>query len=153
MKRTLLAATATLVVFLSACSKDINNKDALRTALVDYYNSNQDKMGLSMNGMDIDIGSMTFQKDQAQALISIKPKGGGEGMQMSKVFDRKGDKWVVRPGAAADGHGSGMPTPSSEGAAPGGGALPPGHPSTSGAPVPAGPLPTGHPPVRASPKS
>ena len=155
VKPTLLAA-AVLIGFLAGCSKDINNKEALHAALVDYYNSNQDKMGLSMNTMDIEIGSMTFQKEQAEAQISIKPKAGGEGMQMSKVFDRKGDKWVVRAGSAAGaGHGGGMAMPPGEGGMPSGagGPLPPGHPPTGGAVTPARPLPAGHPPVGESPKS
>ena len=139
MKRTFLAVAA-LAFLLTGCTKDINTKDALHSALVDYYNSNQDKMGLSMSQMDVEIGSMTFEKDQAQAMVSIKPKAGGEGMQMSKVFDRKGDKWVVRAGGAPGaGHGAGMPVPPSEGA------LPAGHPATGAAP--AGPLPAGHPSV------
>lgn len=127
MNRTLLAVV-TLVLLLAACSKDINNKEALHTALVDYYNSNQDKMGLSMTQMDVEIGSMTFQKDQAQATVMIKPKAGGEGMQISKVFDRKGDKWIVRGNQAAGpgGHGAGMPIPSSKELP-----LPPNHPDVA----------------------
>ena len=132
MKRSFLAGTA-LVFLLTGCTKDINNKEALQSALVDYYNGNQDKMGLSMGQMNVEIGSMTFEKDQAQAMVSIKPKAGGEGMQMSKVFDRKGDKWVVRAGGASGagagaGHGTGMPIPPSEGTTPTG-VLPPGHPA------------------------
>ena len=151
----ILLAAAVLLGFLSGCSKDINNKEALHAALVDYYASNQDKIGISMSQMDLEIGSMTFQKDSADALITVKPKAGGEGMQLSKVFDRKGDKWVVRAGASgAAGHGGGLAMPPSEGAGPGGGGvLPPGHPSTGGSPVPAGPLPSGHPPVGESPRS
>jgi hypothetical protein len=42
-------------------------------------------------------------------------------MQMTYNLDRKGDKWVVRPGASPHA----MPTP----AAPSGQALPPGHPA------------------------
>ncbi len=134
VKRIFLAATACVVLFVTGCAKDINNKEALRTALIDYYNSNQAKMGLNMSMMDVEIGSMTFSKDEAQAMVSIKPKAGGEGMQVSKVFERKGDKWVVKGNQSAGpgGHGAGMAIPES---APGGagGALPPGHPAVSGA--------------------
>ena len=131
MKRILLAAVAApLIVLLSSCAKDINNKEDLRTALIDYYNSNQDKMGLSMSQMDVEIGSMSFQKDQAQATVIIKPKAGGEGMTMSKVFERKGDKWVVRgnQAGAPGSHGAGQPMPSSEPAPARTGELPAGHP-------------------------
>ena len=131
MKCTFVTA-ASLVFLLASCARDINNKEALRTALIDYYNSNQDKLGLTMSQMDVEIGSMSFQKDQAQATVMIKPKAGGEGMRMSKVFERKGDKWVVRgnQAGAPGGHGTGLPMPSREGAAPAG-ELPAGHPKVA----------------------
>ena len=34
---------------LAACTKDIQNKDAVRGAIFDYLNSRPDKMGLTVN--------------------------------------------------------------------------------------------------------
>ena len=122
-----------LVFLLSSCGRDINNKEALRAAVIEHLTSRQDKIGLSMDMMDVEVGSMSFQKDQATATISFKPKAGGDGMQIPYAFDRKGDKWVVRSRmeTGPGGHGTGQPIPPSAGEAlppASGGALPPGHP-------------------------
>jgi hypothetical protein len=121
VKRTLLVA----VLLLSACAHDINNKDALRAAIVEHLTARQEKTGLSMASFDIEIGSMSFQKDQATATVAFKPKAGGEGMQMPYAFERKGDKWIVksRLESGPGGHGSGQELPPASGAP-----LPPGHP-------------------------
>jgi len=133
VKRTLLAAAvaAPLVLLLSGCTKDINNKEAIRAAVVEHLTARQDKIGLSMNTMDIEVGSMSFQKDQATATIAFKPKGGGEGMTIPYAFEKKGDKWVVRSRmeTGPGGHGAGQMVPG------------------AGEPAPAGALPQGHPKV------
>lgn len=117
-----------MILLLSSCAKDINNKDAIRTAVIDHLSSRKEKIGLSMDMMDVEVGSMSFQKDQATATISFKPKAGGDGMQIPYAFERKGDKWAVkaRMEAGPGGHGAGQAMPSSE-AAPTG-ELPVGHP-------------------------
>ena len=129
VKRTVLAIVP-VILLLTGCAKDINNKDAIRTAVIEHLNARQGKIGLSMDTMDIDVGSMSFQKDQATATISFKPKAGGEGMQIPYAFERKGEKWVVkaRMEAGPGGHGSGQPMPSSEAAPAPTGELPAGHP-------------------------
>jgi len=124
VKRILLVAA----VLLSGCARDINNKDAIRAAVIEHLTARQGQIGLSMDMMDVEVGSMSFQKDQASATISFKPKAGGEGMQIPYAFERKGDKWVVRSRmeSGPGGHGAGQALPPAE-AAPTG-ALPPGHP-------------------------
>ena len=121
MKRTLFST----VLLLSGCARDINNKEAIRTAVIDHLSSRQEKIGLSMDMMDVEVGSMSFQKDQATATISFRPKAGGEGMQIPYAFERKGDKWAVksRVESGPGGHGAGQPLPSSE--------LPAGHPKVA----------------------
>jgi hypothetical protein len=105
------------LMLLASCAKDINNKEAIREAVIEHLNAVQGQTGLSMSSFDIEVGSMSFQKDQATATISFKPKAGGEGMTMPYAFEKKGGKWVVRSRmeSGPGGHGSG-------------GALPPGHP-------------------------
>ena len=107
------------------CSKNIQNPEAVRSAVMEYLNARAAQTGLDMNAMQVEVGATTFEKDTARATVSITPKGiGGPGMQMTYNLDRKGDKWVVRPGGSP--HGT-VPPPNSSGA-PGGQALPPGHP-------------------------
>ncbi|HEY7336048.1 MAG TPA: hypothetical protein VH639_14260 [Bryobacteraceae bacterium] len=115
-------APLALALLLAACSKNIQNQEAVRSAVVDYLAARAPQTGLSMDSMTVEVANMSFEKDTARVTVSITPKGAnGGGMQMTYNLDRKGDKWVVRPGATPHG----MPAP----AAPSGQALPPGHPA------------------------
>ena len=139
-----------LLLSLAGCHHDINNKEALRVAVIEHLTARQGQIGLSMDMMDVEVGSMSFQKDQATATVSFKPKAGGEGMQIPYAFERKGDKWAVRSrmetGPGGHGAGQGIPPSAGETAPPAGEALPPGHPTTG---APTGTLPPGHPKVGA----
>ena len=135
MRKLLLIAAALL---LGACSRDIQNSDAVRAGVLDYLKSNQSRIGLDPNGMQIDVTSVSFQKDEARATVAFRPKAGGDTagpMMINYVLDRKGGKWVVRGRTenGANPHGGGaVPGSAPEGApAPGGQALPPGHPSAA----------------------
>ena len=106
------------LVLLAACTKDIQNSDAVRSAMVDYLNARPDKMSLSV---DVQISSVTFTAagKEAHANVMFTPKGGGGGMQMPYTLDRQGDKWVVRA------HTEGGENPHGAAGLP---ALPPSHP-------------------------
>jgi hypothetical protein len=129
---------------LAACSKDIQNKEALRAGVLDYLESKASTTGLDPKLMDVDVSGMSFETNQARATVVFRPKGAAEGagMTMNYAFDRKGDKWVVRGrqenGASPHGAG-GLP-----GA--GGTALPPGHVQVPGA-AGGAEMPPGHPPT------
>jgi hypothetical protein len=134
-KLAFLAAAALLL----GCSKDIQNKDALKQAVVEYLNSKMSTTGLDVNLMTVDVSGMSFEKDHARATVVFRPKGSteGAGMTMNYAFDRQGDKWVCKgpqssPGGGSP-HGAGgtLPLPGGDD---GGGApksLPPGHPPVS----------------------
>jgi hypothetical protein len=140
VRKTLLIAAAAL---LSACSRDIQNSDAVRAGVLEYLTSNQSRIGLDPNAMQVDVTSVSFQKDEARATVAFRAKGGGDSgaMMINYVLDRKGNKWVVK-GRTENGvnpHGAGaLPQAAPE--------LPPGHPSTGAAPD-GKQLPPGHPPV------
>ncbi len=93
---------------LAACTKDIQNKEAVRGAIVDYLNARPDKIGESVN---VEVSSLTFTSSgkEAHANVKFTPKAGGQGMQMPYDLDRKGDTWVVRAHSAgeANPHGAG----------------------------------------------
>jgi len=113
----LAAAAATL--FLSACGgKDINNKDQVRQAVVEHLSKRGD---LNMDAMDVQVASVSFEKDQAKATVSVTPKGMKDGMQMSYALVRKGDKWEVKgkQDSGMSNHGGALPAPPP--GAPGGG--------------------------------
>jgi hypothetical protein len=127
VRRLTLIAAALL---LAACSKDIQNTDAVKQGVVDYLRGRMTQTGLNVDSLQVDVTSVAFQKDQARATVAIRPKTGDSGgpMMMSYVLDRKGSKWVVR-GRTENGvnpHGQTAPGDGSE--TPPSGTLPPGHP-------------------------
>jgi len=111
---------------LAACSKNIQNTEAVRLAVVEYLNARAAQTGLNMGAMEVVVTAVTFQRDEARASVSFRTKEGGS-MDMNYEFDRKGDKWVVRPRSEG-------------GSGPHGGAVP-------SADSPTGKLPEGHPPI------
>ena len=78
-----------------------------------------------MARMSVDVTTVSFQEDKAEATVAFGLKDGGQGMQMNYSLTRKGDVWEVKPRAAGGAHGgaSPLPPPSSP-------AMPPGHPPT-----------------------
>jgi hypothetical protein len=128
-----LVAPLLAAFLLFGCSKNIQNPEAVRSAIMEYLNARAAQTGLDMSAMQVEVGATTFEKDTARATVSITPKStGGPGMQMMYNLDRKGDKWVVRAGGSPHGMPGGVPpsaAPGQDGGAPQGGqALPPGHP-------------------------
>ena len=125
-----MLAAGTLV--LAACArKNIENKEAIRQAVVDYLNSRQTQTGLDMSNMDVNVTAMTFERDTARATVDFRVKNSDAGMQMNYTLDRKGDKWVVQA-RPESGQGHGVVTPGNETAP--GKELPPGHPAVPSSP-------------------
>lgn len=106
---------------LTACKRDIQNQEAVRSSIVDYLTSRQAQTGLNMDSMNVEIASLDFSSggNEAHATVRFTLKSGGAGMTMPYTLDRKGDKWVVRAHAETgqNPHGTaGLPS------------LPPNHP-------------------------
>lgn len=104
--------------------------------------------------MNVDVTSVSFKQNEAEALVSFSPKSGGtagQGMSMRYTLEKKDGHWVVKhradsgssphggTGAMGGGmggamgggmgqnpHGGSMMPPSGGGTS---GALPPGHPA------------------------
>jgi outer membrane murein-binding lipoprotein Lpp len=131
----LLAAALLFTLLLAACAKkNIENKDAIRQAVVEYLNARQAQTGLDMSTMDVNVTAMAFERDTARATVEFRVKGGDAGMQLNYTLDRKGDKWVVQARQdGGQGHGVVLP-PSGSGTPDPGAALPPGHPSVPATP-------------------
>ena len=139
MKKALLPLFAPLVaVMLASCSSaDIDNKDAVRAAIVEYLQDNQAATGLDVSQLTIGIDAVVFERDLARATVSFAPKSGGDmSMQWNYTLERQGNKWGnVKRDAAMGPHG-----------VPGVAAPPAGAPGAPPAPS-TGPLPAGHPAV------
>jgi hypothetical protein len=139
---------ALVMLSLAACNRGLdNNKDAVRQGVVDYLSAKN----FNVKGMTVDITSVKFDGQHADAMVSMAPKGGpsGTGMMLSYRLDQKDGKWVVT--GPAGGHpGSEMPA---DGANPHGGSMPPGDNPHGGSMAPAGggggvPSPDDLPPVK-----
>ena len=115
-----------VALLLAACArKNIENKEAIRQAVIEYLSSRQSQTGLDMSTMDVNVSTMAFERDTARATVEFRIKNSDAGMQLSYTLDRKGDKWVVQPRQdGGQGHAGALPA---DGKAPA--ELPAGHPA------------------------
>lgn len=139
---------AAAAILLAGCAKDIQNSDAVKQGVMEYLQQRKGETGLDMALMQVDVASVSFDKDRAHAIVVFRPKSSADagGMQMAYNLQRRGNKWVVEghgEGGGGNPHGGAVSAPG----APGSPALPPGHPALPGG---GSALPEGHPPV--SPK-
>lgn len=103
------------MILTLGCAKDINNKDAVKEAVLKRLAS---VSGLNMSGMDVDITTVTFEGNTAEAKVGFKAKGAAESMlKMSYKLERKGDIWEVKSSSGGMGGATGS-----------GSQLPAGHP-------------------------
>ena len=141
-----LALPLVAAILLVSCNRsDVNSKEAVRKGVVDYLDKRKAQTGLDMNLMNVEVTNVTFDKNEAHATVSFRPKdtkSGASGMAMSYVLERRGDEWVVkgRQESGMNPHGGGtpgMPGSGAMGTAPGGPLpetpqLPPNHPPMGG---------------------
>lgn len=136
-----------LLLALAACNRGIDNKDAVRQAVVDHLST---RANLNVAAMNIDVTSVNFKGNEAEATVSITPKDSkvaGSGMTMAYNLEKQGNRWVVKPratGGAAP-HG-GMAMPPGMGNSPSATPAMPQIPRSAGAP-PSGEMPPNHPTV------
>ena len=106
-------------LLVAGCANQIQNKEAVRQAIADHLAKNS---GLNMDAVDMEIRSVSFQKDRASAAVMFRPKGSssGDGMQMSYELERQGSRWVVKGRSESRGSAHGAVVP--------GAAMPPNHP-------------------------
>jgi len=120
-----LTAIALLCCVLIGCNRASQNKEAIRQGVIDYVSTK-----VNVSAMDVDVTSIAFKGDQADATVAFRAKGSQPGTEMLYTYtlEQKSGKWVVKDKAEAGG------SPHGAAAAPGGGgALPPGHPSVDSA--------------------
>lgn len=128
-----------LLLCLAGCSSkgSIDTKEAVRQGVIDYLAGRQN---LNVSSMNVNVTSVTFKENEADAMVSFAPKGAGGGQPVSIPYtlERKGSRWVVKPRTAGESpHGGAMPP----------GANPHGATPPAGGEAPAGAMPPGHPPV------
>jgi hypothetical protein len=113
---------------LVACSQGVQSEAAVRQGVIDHLSERPD---LNLSQMQVDVTSVSFRQNEADVVVSFRPKGGAAsaGMQMRYTMERKGNRWVVK-GRGAGPHAN-LPVPSA-------GQMPAGHPPVS-SPTPAEP--------------
>lgn len=132
-----LVALLVAALALAGCNRGVESKEAVRQAVIDHLST---RTNLNMASMNVDVTSVSFKGDEADATVAFSPKGAGgsaQGMTMRYTLERKGNRWVVKGRADSGGHGGGM----------GGGAMG-GSPHGSEPPA----MPPEHPPVKGGEK-
>jgi hypothetical protein len=142
-----LACALFALLLISGCNRAPENKEAIRQAVTEHVTKNA---GIDISQINIEVGDVKFEANQATAAVSFKPKTSPQqGMNMSYTLERRGDKWVVKGRGAGHG-GAGSPTGAipQAGGAERVGELPSGHPPVNSPGTGSkGDLPAGHPPV------
>ena len=112
-----------LIVCLAGCQRGgANNTDAVRQGVIDRLT----KGGYNISGMDIQVASVQFNGDQADATVSMAAKGqtGAPPMSLRYHLARQNGKWVVTGLAKDNSHGTAA-DPGMAATNPHGGAMPP----------------------------
>lgn len=116
--------TYLLILALASCAtKPAQTQDAVRQAVIDHLGKRSDMLGSSMT---VSVVSVNFRGEEADAVVSVAPKEGGSGIQMTYTLAIESGKWTVKK--------SGAPTGTPHQATPPAGELPAGHPPVGGAP-------------------
>lgn len=108
-----------ILLTLTACNRGNQSKEAVRQGVIDHLSNRN----LNMGSMDIDVTSVQFNGDEANAMVVFTPKGAGasQGMTLRYRMQRKRDKWEV-VSTEDSGHGgqapAGTPNPHGAGAIP-----------------------------------
>lgn len=102
----------------------METKEAVRQGVIDHLTT---RSNLNVASMQVEVTSVTFRKNEADATVHFRAKGaqGGPGMTMNYTLEKQGRRWVVKSRSEAGGmpHGGTADMP---------GALPPGHPPVGG---------------------
>lgn len=139
--------TAVAILSLAGCGKDINNKEAVKAAIVKRVA----KTGFDTSAMQVDVTNVSFHDQDAVATVAFIPKGGPAQSAVTFKYNlhRQNDEWVAT-GLAQGGSNMADHT---GGAAPGGSTMSPLPGMTAPTPAIPGPvdtskpLPAGHPPI------
>jgi len=125
-----LAVVTLLISAVAGCNRASESKEAIRESVINYVSGK-----VNVGSMDVDVTSISFKGNEADATVSFRPKGAGAsaGLQMQYTLEQKAGKWVVKDKAQAGGSPHGAINPGGDMANPHGGSgatrqMPPGHP-------------------------
>lgn len=92
-----------LLAVCCGCARKAENTEAVRQAIIQRVSKT-----MSLDQMDVNVTSVSFHGDQADAIVSFVPKS----MPSSPVtfqynLERQGNGWVVKGHAQSASHGTG----------------------------------------------
>ena len=106
---------ALLMVCLAGCNRGAHDKEAIRQGVLDHLAAIQ----LNVAPMNVEVTSVQFNGNQAEATVSFYPKGGNaaQGMSMRYQLEQKDGRWVVmgRKDAGSSPHGGAAMPPAAPG--------------------------------------
>ena len=136
MKFRLISALALLT--LVGCSKNIDTTEAVKQGVLRDIPKD-----VNVGNMDVNVVSVSFRGQEADAVVSFAPKGGTPMMSMNYTMERKANEWHIKKRASGDiqKHATQLPADHGAGSSMGSAPplpgdqtqLPPGHPPMSGA--------------------
>jgi hypothetical protein len=154
-RMTIALGIAAAFIMACGCQKQVGDNEAIRAGIMQHLAG----VGtLNMSAMDMDIRSVSIDRNQAHAEVEFRPKSGGTpgtGMQVAYNLEKRDGTWVVvkslpmggmiqhpdpnqNPHQNANVHSSTMPN-FSDVLNPGGAStpasLPPGHPAINSQPT------------------
>lgn len=137
------------VFFWLGCGRTGQTPEEVKQGVMDYLAARSD---LDLGAIQVDVTSVQFRQNEADATVAFRPKGGaaGSGMEMRYTLEKKGGRWVVKgkgqAPAGASPHGA-----QAEGGRPPAPTMPPDHPPMGQAKpaekAPAREMPPDHPPL------
>jgi hypothetical protein len=104
MKRFALAAgLLVLLIAVTGCKKQLGDNDAIRAGIMQHLTA----VGtLNISAMEMNIRSVSIDRDKAHADVEFRPKTGGApgaGMQVAYDLEKRDGSWVVLKTQAAGG--------------------------------------------------
>ena len=114
-------ATILVMCAAAACHRGIDTEEAVRQGVIEYLSK---RSNLNVAGMNVEVTSVSFRQNEADAVVAFTAKGAspGQPMTMRYTLERQGDHWVVKEKAetGANPHGAAASASGTQ--------LPPGHP-------------------------
>lgn len=97
------------ILCASACNRrGMDTPEAVRQGVVDYLSN---RSNLNISAMNVNVSSVSFRRDEADAIVSFTAKGdtSGKGIEMRYTLTRSGSRWVVKDKSESAGAPHGQP--------------------------------------------
>jgi len=118
MRNALASAIVLVMTTAASCNRGINSRSAVERAIEAHLERNS---SLALNAFTTEISDVTFEGDNAEAVVKFESKQAPHmAVQVRYTLRKEGDHWVVQSSSGMGGNppGGGMPQSQSRGANP-----------------------------------